>query len=110
MLVIRADQLRLLNRVARQGFHHELVISLRRRLPEQTAGRSDEQLIEVIVASHEAASTYQVESVRGVTQFITLGFLAGPDFHRIPAVNEFLRHQELNGDQKMNLLVASLPH
>jgi hypothetical protein len=110
MLEIRAGQLRHLNRAARQVFHRDVLISLRRRLPLQTEGRTDEELLEAINAGHEVASMYRIESTRGVTQFITLGFLAGPEFHRLPPVNEFLRRPKLSGDQKMNLLTAALPH
>lgn len=102
------DDLRRVDKSPRVDFHYRLIAYLRDELPEQVGGMDDHELLERIRLSEERGASYGVTSEAGVTQWVCLTFLAGPEFDEIPEVKEYLEEPEPDGEAKVDVLVDEL--
>lgn len=105
---IRKEQMSTLDNAGQANFHQRLLIFLREEMPEVTSEFTDDQLIERIVQSEGRASSYGISTELGVTQFVCLTFMAGPDFDEIPEVNRLLKDPGNDAEAVLEVLVDDL--
>lgn len=105
---ITKNQIEQLDRAAHEEFHQRALVFLRENVPIQFLGDDDAASLGKIANAHQVALSYGIKTERGVLQFFALVFVAGEDFHKKPAVHRYLSSPELNGDQKMKLLMNTL--
>lgn len=92
----------------RVDFHYRLIQFLRQELPEETSRMDDPVLLERIRESERRGARYGVESEAGISQWVCLTFLAGPDFDDMPEVKSYLMEPQLSPDEKMEELVSCI--
>jgi hypothetical protein len=105
---IRSEQMEALDHEAQRRFHLRLVKFLRDQLPEETVEISDDVLLARIIEAEHRANKYDIVTEIGITQFVLLGFLAGPDFDEEPDVHTFLSNPAYEPDEKIDALVDEL--
>jgi len=104
---IRQAQLDEFEKSLRRALHLRILKSLGSSLPE--IGCLDQAtLLDQMERTHQIASNYGIRTEYGITCFIKLSLLAGPNFHESPAIHRYLNTAELTGDQKLRLLINLL--
>jgi hypothetical protein len=98
----------ILNDAAQANFHQRLIVFLREQIPDETAEFTDEALMERIIQSEDRASTYGIITDHGISQFVLLTFMAGPDFDEVPEVNAYLTEPSDAPDERLNELVEEI--
>jgi hypothetical protein len=107
-LNIRPEQVDELDRAARNDFHQRLMKFLREQLPDETKASTDEELLARITQSEERAARYGIVSEMGVTQFVCLTYMAGPDFNEMPPIHNYLSQPSDDPDERLNELVEEI--
>ncbi len=104
MFKIRPDQIQEIETSRRARFHHELLALLRIQIPEQVRLYDDAALLKKIVAGHERARSFGIESERGVSRFIGLQLITSPPFDELPQVRDYLERSDIDGTDKMDFI------
>jgi hypothetical protein len=94
MLVIRKAQIEVLGDEMRSRLHHELAVHARQFFPDECAAMSDEELLQRMRSSAEAAARWGLRSPRDVCRFANLSMLFGAGFDsnpRLKWIYEMLR-------------------
>jgi hypothetical protein len=108
MWTIRDEQVAALDQAARVQFYARTAQLLKETLPELTVGLSEEELRRRVVEGERKARAHGVTTERGITQFICLGMVAGPEFDEHPDVQALFRHPGLDPDEAVQALVDRL--
>ena len=108
MFVIRSAQRQALSNSVRAPFHRRILAFLRETLPERTAKAPDGPLIERIAAADRRAMGNGLKTERGITRFVALTFMIGPEFDEIPEMRAYFNRKEPDADKKVHWLVKVL--
>jgi hypothetical protein len=111
MLVIRKEQMAVLDAYMARRFRDAIRRHLRRELPDETQAISEEDLLRRIDQGLERGRRYGLTTERDLTAFVDLTFIHGPSFEELPAMRwakRILTNKELEGDVKMNLIYQRL--
>jgi hypothetical protein len=111
MLVIRKEQMAVLDAYMARRFRDSIRRHLRRDLAEETKSIPDEDLLRRIDQGLERGRRYGLTTERELTAFADLTFIHGPNFEELPAMRwakRILTNKELEGDVKMNLIFQRL--
>jgi hypothetical protein len=84
MLIIRKEQMTMLQERERQGFVGRMKDYLKKNFPEQTGSLGEAGLREEIHHGMETAEQYRMASEREVARYIELMFYLGRDFDTSP--------------------------
>ncbi len=107
-MIIREEQMNTLDEEAQAKFHRRLIVFLREEIPDETAEFTDDALMERILQSEDRASTYGIITEQGISQFVLLTFMVGPDFDEVPEVNAYLTEPSNEPDERLNQLVEEI--
>jgi hypothetical protein len=112
MFVIGKDQLDAMQESLRHELHERIRRALHQHLPHQILlGDGDTAaVLRRIDSAHRAASSFGISTEHGITQFVTLSFVVGPDFHQQTAIHHFLTLPDATGDEKIALLSNLIVH
>lgn len=105
MLVIRQEQKAALSAVMRDRFIQRMVERARSRFPEEAAGRTTEDLRDLVRAAIDRARTYGISLEGNLETFIDSTFEYGWDFDRSESDSwaaGVLRDPQLSETEKMN--------
>jgi hypothetical protein len=111
MLVIRKEQMTVLEADTAKRFYDSLRKHLRTELHEETRALSDGQILPMIKEGVERGRQYGVTTERDLTLFVDLIFLLSPKFEDAPDMNwakRILLNKEIEGGAKMGLIYKQL--
>lgn len=111
MLIVRKEQMAVLEAYMAERFRSSLRKHLRAELREETRNLSDEQIKPLIEEGIQRGRQYGVTTERDLTLFVDLIFLHSPKFEDAPDMNwtkRILLNKELEGDAKMDLIYKQL--
>ena len=111
MLIIRKEQLAVLEAHMLGRFRERLLRHLRTELPAETQSRTDEQLFAMIDDGLRRGRGFGVTTERDLTLFVDLMFLHSPKFDEAPDMawaRNILMNHELDGETKMSLIYQRL--
>jgi hypothetical protein len=111
MLVIRKEQMAVLEAAVGKRFREQLQAHLRQEFVEQTQPLSDAQLREAIDEGIRRGRLYGITTERDLMLFVDLTFILAPKFEEARGM-EFARrvllNSELDGEEKMSLIYQQL--
>jgi hypothetical protein len=111
MLVIRKEQMAVLEACMAERFRDSVRKHLRTELREETRPFSDAQIRPMIEEGIRRGRQYGVTTERDLTLFVDLIFLHSPKFEDAPDMKwakKVLLNRELEGDVKMSLIYQRL--
>jgi len=111
MLIIRKEQLAVLEAHMLGRFRERLLRHLRIELPAETQTLADEQLFPMIDDGLRRGRGFGVTTERDLTLFVDLLFLHSPHFEEAPDMawaKKILVNCELAGENKMSLIYQRL--
>lgn len=110
MLTIRNAQMEVLAREIRRRFEQQVLLHLRKSLPDSVARFTDGELLHLIEAAVSKAHGYNITLQPDVVRFIEYVFLYDPEFDALPAWDwavRILNSAQLSGTQKMDRMDAT---
>ena len=107
-MLIRSEQLDLLNQACQRNFEERVCSFVREKMPSTTADLSKGQIREFVLSHISAAREFGLKSQSSIVQFVCLAFLPGPSFYKNRYLAAFLRRQEFDPNAKMQCIVDQL--
>jgi hypothetical protein len=107
MLVIRSEQVKVLEQVLRQQFERRMTDSMRHHFPEELGPADDDELRPRVSAAISAAEEFGVEDEESIKDYIWYYFALAPGF---PSAKEYqwahdiLTSKEIADEQKMTYI------
>ena len=111
MLVIRKEQMSVLEVAMASRFRGKLCEHLRQELPEETKTLPDPQLRSAVEEGIVQGRQYGITTERDLTLFVDLTFLLSPAFEHAPGMEwakRILLNKEMDGETKMSLIYQKL--
>lgn len=90
MITIRKQQLNHFDAAAAEDFRWRLVKFIRVEIPDDAAGKSDEDLHGLVVESERRAAEYKVETERGIASFACLSLIFAQPADEVPEIKRGL--------------------
>ncbi len=90
MLTIREEQVARMDQLMREAYYDRLCQYFRKNLPDFVARFDDKQLRKRVAEAVPVARSYGICSGAGVAKYVGLSLAAGPEFHQLPRVRQFL--------------------
>ena len=106
-LLVRRNQMHVLERYMLEGFIRRLSARLREEFPRETAALTPAELRTFIENAIAKAETYDVKDEADVERYLEFAARYGPDFdveQRTAWAGAVLRRDDLSGTEKMNTL------
>jgi hypothetical protein len=110
MFELREDHLTAFRNTAAANFEDRAVAHLRKELPDQTAGLTDDDLRRRIRSSMNRGRQYGLTSERQLMRFVDADFLLGDSFEVDPQQSwsaAILRDPDYSADERSALLLAA---
>jgi hypothetical protein len=107
VLIIRSDQMKVLERCMMRGFEDRVYASLCRNWPSTVGALGEEDVRESIRVGIDRAATYRLQTEREVMRFIDMMYRLGHQFDRDTRYSfaaEVLSSRELSSVAKMRIL------
>jgi hypothetical protein len=104
MLIIRRQQLRVLERIRRLQFEDDMVAHLQRRFAGRPVTEDTGRLRLLVREGIAAAGGYAINVVYDVRRFLEFSAELGPDFHTLPWAVKVLNDPTLSACGKMEQL------
>jgi hypothetical protein len=108
MLNIPSNSFESLERDHRNRFHEDVYRYLAKEIPEAVEPRPKADVMAAIAAAHRRANERQIEEADNVVRFSALWLVSGPDFDRIPAVDDYLKSPDGTTTRKLDLLLREV--
>jgi hypothetical protein len=108
MIEIREEAFSTLDRDFRRRYHEEIYGYLVQRIPDTIVPRPKADVMFEIEAAHRRANARGIESSEDIVRFVTLWMIAGRDFDKQPAVDEYLASTEWNMSKKLDRLLREV--
>jgi hypothetical protein len=90
MITIRKQQMKHFDDGAAEDFRRRLVGFIRAEMPDDAAGKSDEDLHELVMESQRRGAEYKVETERGIASFACLSLLFAQPADEVPQIKRGL--------------------
>lgn len=105
MLQIRTEQMNILDAMARRAFHDGLACFLRKELPEETQGETDDAMLARIEKNERRALAHGVETEHGISLWNCLAFALGDDFCDSQEFTAFWNRSKELPDDRIELII-----
>ncbi|MCX6270837.1 MAG: hypothetical protein NTU44_06390 [Bacteroidetes bacterium] len=112
MLTIRKSQIEVLDGYMRRSFFEKAIQHLRRKYPDKTNDKTEEELIEFVSVGIDKADSYDINERIDVLPFLEYIICYGNDFEKDPEnkwATKVFRIINLSGEEKMARLMKNHP-
>jgi hypothetical protein len=109
MLTIRDQQIQTFQGHARNRYVRAFLEYLRITHPDSVQTKSDQEIDALIRGGIARAETLGLRDEGAIAGFLTLLFLAGPDFDRQPGLHEILNDASLEPGERIVALISRIP-
>ncbi|HEX2210576.1 MAG TPA: hypothetical protein VHG93_23045 [Longimicrobium sp.] len=106
--VIRDELFHELEQHTRSQFHQRVMVFLREEMTEACSSQNDDELVEFIHRQHGSAEAHEIESERGIVQWIYLSLLYGSNFFERPEFRAYFQFPGESMEDKLGLLADCL--
>jgi hypothetical protein len=90
MFTIRKQQVERMQEAMREDYYDRLCRYFRANLPDFVARFDDKQLRKRVAEAVPVARSFGIHSGVGIVKYVGLSLAAGPEFHQLPKVRQFL--------------------
>jgi hypothetical protein len=104
MLTIRTEQMKAMSDAVAGRFQGQMVAFLGQAFPQQTAGKSDAQLLATVLDAKQRAAAYGFRTRFEIQGFLSLIYALGSNFDeegRFPWVNVLLTEAGVSAHERM---------
>jgi hypothetical protein len=107
-MIIRSEQLALIEEAMYRRYNEELRKLLREQSPQLVARLDDKALYDGIAAAVRKARVYGVRTGEGMLAYVSLSIAAGQAFHNDPKIRRFLDLHNDDPDVKVRWLFETV--
>ena len=107
MLIIRPEQITVLEQYMTGQFEKKMLIHLRKKFPNETQNYSETQLYTLINTGIQQAQSYEIELEKDVQCYLEMQVIHGVDFDTNPTTawaGEILNTKDIDGTIKIHRL------